>query len=116
LGSAVLRAEACARVVVAALLHDNQRKYELHAWCVMPNHVRVMALIAPSYELGAVVREWKTITARRINAVLGQRGAVWARDYFDRFVRDHDHYLAVKEYIERNPVASGLQEARGMAI
>lgn len=111
LGSALLSSEVGARVVAEALLHDDGRKYELHAWCVMPNHVHVLVLVTPQYELGAVVREWKTITARRINASRGVKGPVWARDYFDRFVRDHKQYETAKLYIERNPVAAQLCEA-----
>ena len=31
-----------------------------------------------------------------------------SRCYFDRYVRDSKHLAAVTEYIERNPVKSGL--------
>ena len=108
LGAALLRDEICAAIVAEALLHDDQRKYMLHAWCVMPNHVHVLVETIAGYELGAIVREWKTITTKRINTLLVRRGAVWAVDYFDRFMRDEAHYATTKQYIEHNPVAAGL--------
>lgn len=108
LGSALLRDAACARIVCDALIFDDPAKYALHAWCVMPNHVHVLMLAGESRSLGQIVRAWKTITARRINAKLGRKGAVWALDYFDRYVRDERHYQSNKLYIERNPVVAGL--------
>jgi len=108
LGATPLRSAECARIVADALIHDDGSKYALHAWCVMPNHVHVLVLVDSRYQLGSIVREWKTITAHRINSLLDRRGSLWAADYFDRFIRDYEHYLAVKEYIERNPVAAKL--------
>ncbi len=110
LGSSVLRDEACARIVADALLHDSDRKYALHAWCVMPNHVHVLMATNAEYELGKIVREWKMITTKRINERLQRRGALCAPDYFDRYMRDQAQYDAAKQYIERNPVTASLCE------
>jgi REP element-mobilizing transposase RayT len=106
-----LRGADCARIVADALLHYDAHKYALCAWCVMPNHVHVLAVTSAAHELGQLVREWKTITAKRLNARLNRQGAVWAADYFDRYIRDEPHFLATKQYIERNPVAAGLCRA-----
>lgn len=111
LGSALLRDEGCARIVCEALIFDDPVNYALHAWCVMPNHVHVLLVAKEDRSLGQIVREWKTITAKRVNERLGRKGSVWAADYFDRFVRDEAHYQSTKLYIERNPVAAGLCEA-----
>jgi len=32
----------------------------------------------------------------------------WQDDYFDRYIRDEDHYRRVVRYIENNPVKAGL--------
>lgn len=108
LGSALLKEEVPAHIVCNALLHYDRERYALHAWCVMPNHVHALVGTDERYELGSIVRSWKSFTALKINAISGSAGAVWARDYFDRFMRDEAHYLATKAYIERNPVAAGL--------
>jgi REP element-mobilizing transposase RayT len=110
LGSALLREAACGCIVAEALLYDDGRKYALHAWCVMPNHVHVLVATKANYELGKIVREWKTITARRINERAQRNGSLWAADYFGRYMRDQSQYDAAKQYIERNPVTAGLCE------
>lgn len=37
-------------------------------------------------------------------------GPVWQREYYDRFIRDENHYEKVVEYIRENPVKAGLVE------
>lgn len=107
LGACFMRDPACARVVADALLHHNDR-YALQAWCVMPNHVHALIATTAESELGQIVHFWKTVTRRRINTLLGRTGPVWAKDYFDRFIRDQRHFDTNKHYIEMNPVAAGL--------
>ena len=107
-GSAVLHAAACARAVAETLFHFDGDHYALRAWCVMPNHVHVLVATSAAHEIGAVVRSWKTFSARRINTILARRGRLWAHDYFDRFMRDDAHFATSRRYIEMNPVKAGL--------
>ena len=58
--------------------------------------------------MGAVVRSWKQFSANRINKAMNRSGALWAADYFDRYMRDQKQFDAAKQYIETNPVAAGL--------
>ncbi len=74
----------------------------------MPNHVHVMIEQIDGFALGDIVRGWKSYTAREINKLRKSRGPVWALDYFDRFVRDAEHYADAVCYIENNPVKAGL--------
>ena len=74
----------------------------------MPNHVHVLCDTFREHELGAVIKSWKTIMAKRINAKRGVRGRVWAHDYFDRYMRDDVQFQTAKRYIEMNPVSAGL--------
>lgn len=87
--------------------------YELHCFCVMPNHVHI--LLRPlrgstgTYHLDSdIVRRLKSYTAKRINALLGRQGELWQPDYFDRFIRDPEDYFTVVRYILENPVKAGL--------
>jgi REP element-mobilizing transposase RayT len=109
-GSAILRNTRCAEIVQDALLHFNETRYGLRAWCIMPNHVHALVVTQRAHGIGLIVKSWKTYTAARINTALGRRGPVWARDYFDRFIRDNRHFATTVRYIERNPVAAGLCE------
>ena len=87
-------------------------RYRLLAWCVMPNHVHV--LIETKALLAKIVQSWKSFTGRwalQMNAELDlgvPSGALWMREYWDRFIRDETHFAYVLNYIERNPVAAGL--------
>lgn len=107
-GSCVLRQPACAEVVQNALLHFDGGRYQLIAWCVMPNHVHVLFQTFDGHPIGRVVHSWKTFTAREINKLHGQSGQFWQDDFFDTFMRDDEHQAAVALYIERNPVSAGL--------
>ncbi|MCP4043755.1 MAG: transposase [Gammaproteobacteria bacterium] len=36
---------------------------------------------------------------------------LWQRDYWDRYIRNEQHFLTVKRYIEHNPVKAGLVDS-----
>ena len=51
------------------------------------------------------------------NRLLGRTGPFWAREYFDRFMRDAEHLARTAAYIEGNPVKAGLCEnCSGLAL
>ncbi|WP_442753879.1 transposase [Methylocystis sp. JAN1] len=97
-----------ALIVQNALLYFDGVKYRLVAWCVMPNHVHIVAALFAGFPLGAVVKSWKAFTAAEINRRRGTCGAFWAPDYFDRYIRNERDLAATVEYVERNPVVAGL--------
>ncbi len=107
-GASLMGAPAIAGIVETALLHFDSDRYRLLAWCVMPNHVHVLMEQVEGHSLAAVIHTWKSYTANQINKTLQRRGAVWAREYFDRFMRNEAQLGATIEYIENNPVAAGL--------
>lgn len=108
LGSCSLREPAVAMLVEAALLHLDGLRYRLLAWVIMPNHVHVVVQLVEGFTLGSVLQTWKSYTARRINALLGRTGTFWAREYYDRYIRDLKHLEAMISYVHRNPVKAGL--------
>ena len=57
-----------------------------------------------------MVHSWKRYSAVRINRLLGKSGVFWQKDYFDRLVRDQDHFANCVRYIRRNPVKAKLRE------
>jgi putative transposase len=48
------------------------------------------------------LRSWKSFSSRKINSLLGRDGSLWQRDYFDRLVRDQEHFANCARYIRRN--------------
>ena len=51
---------------------------------------------------------WKKHTGRLANKLLGKRGAFWAEDYFDTYMRDAEHERKTVRYIENNPTKAKL--------
>ena len=110
-GKCYLKDHACASIVAGALKFFDGERYKLIAWCIMPNHVHVLIEVNDSYNLPSIVQSWKSFSAKEINKVLGLSGAIWQRDYYDRFIRDTEHLLATMEYIEMNPVKANLTDS-----
>jgi REP element-mobilizing transposase RayT len=108
LGACLLAQAENAAIVGAALRHFDGARYRLLAWAIMPNHVHTMIEQIAGWPLSGIVHAWKSYTAHAINRRRDAQGAVWAPDYFDRFIRDETHYLNAKFYIENNPAKAGL--------
>jgi putative transposase len=109
-GSSCLRIAECARIVSDCLIAGHPDRYKLIAWCVMPNHVHVLCKLAKDAALAEIVGRWKGSSAVAINRVLGREGPLWQREYYDRYVRDLDHFHECLAYIRNNPVRANLCE------
>ena len=107
-GEAFLARPGIGVLIENALLHFDGERYRLHAWCVMPNHVHVLATPLAGHALSKLVHGWKSFTARHVNEALGRTGPVWLSEYFDRKIRNERHYEVARYYIEQNPVKAGL--------
>ena len=107
-GSCVLRATEIGAIVQEELISRHGQTHRLIEWCVMPNHVHVLIGILDQRPLGSIVQQWKGASALRINRMLGRSGRLWMKDYFDRFIRDQDHFENARLYIRRNPVKAVL--------
>ncbi|TAJ38351.1 MAG: transposase [Reyranella sp.] len=113
-GACWLRSDPIASLVEQAFLAFDGARYRLHAWIIMPNHVHVLLTVFPGFALGGVVGSWKRYTAREANKILGRAGAFWQDDYWDRFIRNEDHFAATVAYIDQNSVKAGLVSAAGL--
>jgi len=98
---------AAAEIVANATVTGHGRDYLLDTWCIMPNHVHLLIRIPPNRRLAEAVQPLKSCTAHRINKLLGLRGKVWEREYFDRLVRPGQTQL-VRSYILNNPRKANL--------
>jgi REP element-mobilizing transposase RayT len=125
-----------AKVVRDNLYHHNGTKYELLAYCVMPNHVHLLlqpfqqasvgyAASVPENEgrpvelisdeqpdstspLTAIMHSLKSFTANKANELLERTGPFWQRESYDHWVRDLDELERIVNYIKANPVRAGL--------
>ena len=107
-GSGALAHTAIGDVVERALLFFDGERYRLSAWSIMPNHVHVLVTPLERWTLASIVHSWKSFTAKKANVLLAREGLFWAREYFDRAIRDERHYGNAMGYIAMNPVKAGL--------
>ena len=106
-GECHLRRVEIGQLVDQAIRFHHEVLYELRAWVVMPNHVHVLFKVGEK-PMGQTVADWKEYTARQANRFLGRRGHFWAKDYWDTYMRDAEHELRARRYVENNPVKAGL--------
>ncbi len=106
-GNCILRNPILASIVVDSILEYAAGRYEIHAWCVMPNHVHAL-IKTTEFSLSSIIRSWKSYTANKINKTIGKQQNIWQREYFDRYIRDDKHFIDTINYIEDNPVKAGL--------
>jgi putative transposase len=80
---------------------------QVWAWCLMPNHVHLIAAPETEEGLRRAIGEAHRRYTRRVNFREGWRGHLW-QGRFASFVMDRDHLLTAARYIELNPVRAGL--------
>lgn len=107
-GECWLRRPDIARLTEGALLHFDDQRYRLLAWCIMPNHVHAMIETREGFPLPEILQSWKSFTSKQANKLLGRQGEFWQREYLDRYIRHAEHYEQAVAYIEENPVKAGL--------
>ena len=108
-GVCYLRNHGIAGMVEDALRFFDGERYELRAWSIMPNHVHILFKVG-TVPMSAIVENWKKYTSHEANKLLSLEGSFWAPDYWDTFMRDEQHELKTRRYIENNPVKAGFIE------
>lgn len=109
-GDCVLGRANVAQIVKDAIQYFDGRRYDILAWCVMPNHVHVVVRPCPGHELRAILQSWKSFTANLINKSLGRTGPLWQVEYFDHLIRDADELEHSIRYVLENPHSAGLSD------
>ncbi len=107
-GSCYLADTRIAELTENALLYFDNQRYDLLAWCVMSNHIHVLAVPKPRHSLSDILQSWKSYTAHAANKILRREGQFWFPDYFDEFMRTTSQMEATILYIEFNPVTARL--------
>ncbi len=106
-GACHLAKPEIAELVLDALRHFDGDRYELHACCIMPNHVHVVFSPGKGEAISKILHSWKSFTANRANEILGREGAFWQTESYDHLIRDSSDYYAQMEYLRRNPEKAG---------
>ena len=112
-GPTWLREPAIAEDVAAALMLRDGQVYELHAYCIMPNHVHVVfeeltRLDGAQYSLQTIMHSLKRYTAQQANLLLGREGQFWQHESYGHVVRDEAERIRIVAYVMSNPEKAGL--------
>jgi putative transposase len=125
-GKCALRTLRVSRLAEDALLYFHKERYDLLAWCVMPNHIHVLVHTWET-PLAKMVQSWKRYIATEAEAFLPERRSPtrpdgvsatnaparraalqWQREYWDTFMRNDEQQRKAVKYIESNPVKARL--------
>jgi REP element-mobilizing transposase RayT len=109
-GACILKRPEVAAIAAGALRFWDGERYDLAAWCVMPNHVHVVGRFRPGWEMALTVQGWKSYTSRRINLVLERRGTVWQKEPYDHLIRNRSELARAIAYVRDNPTRAGLKD------
>jgi alanyl-tRNA synthetase len=113
-----LSPEARDIVLKGLLFGHDQRRYQLYAACVMPDHIHF--LFEPQvkeqdkegkpvfWPLTELLHSIKSFTAHEINKLEKTTGQVWENESFDRMIRGDADLEEKFHYICRNPWDSGV--------
>ena len=82
------------------------------AWCLMSNHVHLIAVPKRAESLARGIGEAHRLYARAKNFRAGVRGWLF-QGRFGSYVMDKRHLVAAARYVELNPVAAGVVDAPG---
>ena len=85
---------------------------QVWAWCLMPNHVHLIAVPSAAESLARAIGEAHRRYTRMINFRENWRGHLW-QERFASFPLGENYLLAAVRYVEMNPVAAGLAEQPG---
>ena len=102
-----------AQLVADSLHYRHGRVYDLHAFCIMPNHVHVIfAPLAKTdgtfHSLASIMHSLKGYTGHEANQLLSREGDFWQHESYDHVVRDLEEYWRIVAYVLNNPVKAGL--------
>ncbi len=96
------------RYYIDLLVHGKVKAgVEIWAYCLMPNHVHLVAVPQFKDSLAQLFRDAHRMYTRRVNFREGWRGHLW-QERFHSFVMDERYLLATVRYTELNPVRAKL--------
>jgi len=103
---------------VAALVAEEMHyfdgmRYDLLAYCVMPNHVHViftplLKTESVYYPLAQIMHTMKGYPAAQANQLLRRTGPFWQHESYDHCVRNEEELVRIIAYVLNNPVKAGL--------
>jgi len=107
-GLCALGRSEIAQLVQDAVVHFDGARYDLSAWCVMPNHVHAVFTPRGKQSPASILHSWKSFTAHQIQKQFGLPMPFWERESFDHLIRCSADWERFILYVEHNPVVASL--------
>jgi RecG-like helicase/REP element-mobilizing transposase RayT len=105
-------------IVLNAIKHFHNDRFELFAACVMPDHVHLLLQPWPRgknddgtvnfWPLGELLKSIKSFSAHQINKLEETKGSLWEKERFDRYIRSDRDLDGKFHYILNNPWTAGI--------
>ena len=105
-------------IVLNALRHFHDKRYELYAVCIMADHAHLLLQPWPRefdtndnpvfWSVGELMQSIKSFTAHEINKFQKTSGPIWEKESFDRLVRSQSDLREKFNHICRNPWDAGV--------
>lgn len=91
-------------------LREAAAKYgaQVFAYCLMPDHIHILAALPSGVSLVDFVRQFKQLSAFRLRRLAGKPVAVWQGRFFDHGLRREEAIEDIANYIWDNPVRAGI--------
>ena len=88
--------------------HREKKRFALHAFVVMPDHLHDLFTPASDVPLEKAVQYIKGGFSFRAGKELGVTREIWQRSYMEHRIKDVEDYQNHVLYIHQNPVKAGL--------
>lgn len=102
-GKCYLAIPKIGQMVARSLTFFDEKRYWIHAYCVMPNHTHVIVEPIFGFELEKIVHSWKSYSSTQANRLLGRNGTFWQSEPYDHIIRSLKEYRFQMEYVWNNP-------------
>jgi putative transposase len=100
----IFRRETTARLLIETFAHyRDQRKFLLHEFVIMPDHLHALLTPAPEISLERAMQFIKGGFSYRLKS-----GSVWQASFTNHRVRDWEDFERHREYVFMNPVRARL--------
>jgi putative transposase len=121
-----LKEEKIASQVANSVRFFDGTRYDVLAFCIMPNHVHLVCTLLPGavtkellesegpsapYILTSILQSVKKYSAREANKILGRSGEFWQPESYDHLVRNSEELERLLAYVLNNPVKARLCDA-----
>lgn len=87
--------------------YAEQHSLEVKAYCLMTNHVHLVAVARTAHALSGALKPVHLRYAQHVNWTQALSGRLWQGRFFSCAL-DDAHYWSAVRYVERNPVRAGL--------